>query len=341
MTGNSATATYIEETTNREGAGFAQTCLTPGAGVLYALLHTVLAATASQFMALGSQVGIPGLQLIFLMKCGETLAALLFLPFFRPKLTTENGRQTLLLVLSTITENAGSVLQFMSFVFVVPGIAFGIIKGSLPLATACIGFLFLKETVGVVDCFGIVLNVAGVVLVAYGLIIENTSSTQRLTASILLPLAATFGRAPSLVISRSLIGVQKVSVLTVLFYANMTGAVVLLGLTYLFETPIWAMSAQTVGNVVGLCLCGCGAQFATNLSLKTEKAGITATIRTFTIPLAVLLDYILLSELPSPLKSGGVVLIMFGTGVVAVYTWWRHRKETLHKNLMQSLDFDK
>ncbi|XP_019626385.1 PREDICTED: uncharacterized protein LOC109471492 [Branchiostoma belcheri] len=341
MTGNSATATYNEETTDREGAGFAQTCLTPGAGVLYALLNTVLAAIASQFMSLGSQAGIPGLQLMFLTKFGETLAVLLFLPFFRPKLTTENGRQTLLMVLSTITENFGTAFQYMSFVFVVPGIAFGIIKGSLPLASACLGFLFLEETVGVVDCFGIVLNVAGVVVVAYGLITENTLSTQRLVASILLPLAATFGRAPSLVIARSLIGVQKVSVLTVLFYANLPGAVVLLGLTYWFETPIWAMSAQTVGYVIGLCLCVCGSHFATKLSLKTENAGITATIKTFTIPLAVLLDYIVLSELPSPLKSGGVVLIVFGTGVVAVYTWWRHRKETLHKNFMQSLDFDK
>ncbi|XP_078678995.1 solute carrier family 35 member G2-like [Branchiostoma floridae x Branchiostoma belcheri] len=336
-----ATATYNEETTDREGAGFAQTYLTPGAGVLYVLLNTVLSATASQFMALGSQAGIPGLQLIFVTKLGETLAVLLFLPFFRPKLTTENGRQTLLMVLSTITENAGSVFQFMSFVFLFPGIAFGIIKGSLPLASVCIGFLFMKETVGVVDCFGIVLNVAGVVVVTYGLITENTSSTQRLTVSILLPFAATFCKAPSLIIARSLIGVQKVSVLTVLFYASLPGAVVLLGLMYLFETPIWAISAQTVGYVIGLCLCDCGAQFATNLSLKTEKAGITATIKTFTIPLAVLLDYIVLSELPSPLKSGGVVLIVFGTGVVAVYTWWRHRKETLHKNLMQSLDFDK
>ncbi|KAI8514545.1 hypothetical protein Bbelb_071360 [Branchiostoma belcheri] len=123
--------------------------------------------------------------------------------------------------------------------------------------------------------------------------------------------------------------------------AYLPGTVVRLGLTYWFETPIWAMSAQTVGYVIGLCLCGCGAHFATKLSLKTEKAGITATIKTFTIPLAVLLDYVVLSELPSPLKSGGVVLIVFGTGVVAVYTWWRHRKETLHKNLMQSLDFDK
>ncbi|XP_019647526.1 PREDICTED: uncharacterized protein LOC109487866 [Branchiostoma belcheri] len=336
-----ATATYNEEeTTGREGAGFAQTYLTPGAGVLYALLNTVLSATSSQFMALGSQAGIPGLQLIFLTRLAELLAVLLVLPFFRPKLTTENGRETLLMVLSTITENLGTVFQYMSFVFVVPGIAYGIMRGSIPLASACIGFLYLKETVGVVDCFGIVLNVAGVAVVTYGLITENTSSAQRLTVSILLPFAATFSKAPGLVIARSLIGVQKVSVLTVLFYANLAGAVLLLGLTYWFETPIWAMSAQTVGYVIGLCLCVCGAHFATKLSLKTEKAGITATIKTFTIPLAVLLDYVVLSELPSPLKSGGVVLIVFGTGVVAVYTWWRHRKESLHKNLMQTLNFD-
>ncbi|KAI8496640.1 hypothetical protein Bbelb_252950 [Branchiostoma belcheri] len=155
------------------------------------------------------------------------------------------------------------------------------------------------ETVGVVDCFGIVLNVAGVAVVTYGLITENTSSTQLLTVSVLLPFAATFCKAPSVVIARSLVGVQKVSILTVMFYANLPGTVVRLGLTYWFETPIWAMSAQTVGYVIGLCLCGCGAHFATKLSLKTEKAGITATIKTFTIPLAVLLDYVVLSELPS------------------------------------------
>ncbi|XP_019616428.1 PREDICTED: uncharacterized protein LOC109463954 [Branchiostoma belcheri] len=333
--------TCNEEMTDREGAGFAQTFLTSGAGVLYALLYTVLSAVASQFMALNSQAGIPGLQLMFLVKLVQTLAVAFFLPFFRPKLTTESGRQSLLLVLSTILENLGSVFQYMSFIYVVPGIAFGIIKGSMPLASACIGFLFLKETVGVVDGFGIVLNVAGVAVVASGLITENTSSTQHLTASLLLPFAATFSRAPNLVISRSLIGVQKVSVLTVLFYADLAGAVVLLGLTYWLETPVWAMSAQTVGCVIALCLCVCGAQFATKLSLKTEKAGITATIKTFTIPLAVLLDYVVQSEFPSLLKFGGVVLIVFGTGVVAVYTWWKHRKETLHKEFMESLDFNK
>ncbi|XP_078660095.1 solute carrier family 35 member G2-like [Branchiostoma floridae x Branchiostoma belcheri] len=333
-------ATSTCDNPDPEGTSFAKTYLKSGAGVLYALLNTAFVAFASQFMALSSQAGIPGLQLTFLIKLVQLLVVLVALPFFRPKLTTENGRQTLLLVLSTIIENLGTVFLYLSFVFVVPGIAFGIIRGSLPFVSGCIGFLFLKETVGVVDCFGIVFTVAGVIVVAVGMITENTSSTRRLTTSILLPLATTFSKGSGIVIARSLVGVQKVSVLTLLFYANLAGAVVLLGLMYTTETPpLWSMSAQTVGYVIGLCLCACCGQFATKLALKTEKAGITATIKTFTIPLAVLLDYLFLSEFPSPVKFGGVVLIVFGTGVVAVYTWWRHRKETLHKNLMERLNF--
>ncbi|XP_019646061.1 PREDICTED: solute carrier family 35 member G1-like [Branchiostoma belcheri] len=322
------------------GSSFAKTYLKSGAGVLYALLNTAAVAFAAQFMAWSSQAGIPGLQLIFLIKLVQLLVVLVALPFFRPKLTTENGRQTLLLVLSTIIENLGSAFLYLSFAFVVSGIAFGIIRGSVPFVSACIGFLFLKETVGAVDCFGIVFTVAGVIVVAVGMITENTSSTRRLTTSILLPLATTFSKSSGIVIARSLIGVQKFSVLTVLFYANLAGAVVLLVVTYTTETPpVWSMSTQTVGYVIGLCLCACCGQLATRLALKTEKAGITATIKTFTIPLAMFLDYIFLSEFPSPVKFGGVVLIVFGTGVVAVYTWWRHRKETLHKNLMERLNF--
>ncbi|KAI8490300.1 hypothetical protein Bbelb_320380 [Branchiostoma belcheri] len=319
-----ATATCIAPDSG--GLSFAKTYLKSGAGVLYALLNTAAVAFAAQFMAWSSQAGIPGLQLIFLIKLVQLLVVLVALPFFRPKLTTENGRQTLLLVLSTIIENLGTAFLYLSFAFVVSGIAFGIIRGSVPFVSACIGFLFLKETVGAVDCFGIVFTVAGVMVVAVGMITENTSSTRL--------------RSSGIVIARSLIGVQKVSVLTVLFYANLAGAVVLLVLTYMTQTPpLWSMPTQTAGYVIGLCLCACCGQFATRLALKTEKAGIAATIKTFTIPLAVLLDYIFLSEFPSPVKFGGVVLIVFGTGVVAVYTWWRHRKETLHKNLMERLKF--
>eukprot|EP00058_Branchiostoma_floridae_P012807 XP_002598295.1 hypothetical protein BRAFLDRAFT_69650 [Branchiostoma floridae] len=251
-----ATAIDEEETIATEGVSFTKTYLKSGAGVLYALLYTALSAFSAQFMTLSSQAGIPGLQLNFINKFGQFLLVLVALPVFKPKLTAENGRQALFFILWTITDNLGAVLGFMSFVFVVPGIAFGIIRGSMPFLTACLGFLLLKETVGVVDCFGIVLSVSGVVAVAVGMITENTSSTQRLTTSILLPLASAFSKGPNTVIARSLVGVQGVSILTIIFYANLLGAVVLLPLTYIVETgQRWEMSAQTAGSRLSDCAC--------------------------------------------------------------------------------------
>ncbi|KAI8498086.1 hypothetical protein Bbelb_240300 [Branchiostoma belcheri] len=335
-----ATGAHKEEATGLEGASFTETYLTSGAGVLYALLSTLFAAFSAQFMSLSSQAGVPGLQLIFLLKLAQLLIVLVLLPFFRPKMTTEDRRQTLFFILLIVPDTLGTIFGFMSYVFVVPGIALGITQGSMPFVAACIGFFFLTETVGVVDCLGIVLNVVGVIVAAVGMITENTSSTQRLTASILLPLATTFTKGPDIVIARSLIGVQGVSILTVTFYINLFGSVVLLGLSYVIETPRWEMSPQTVGYVTGLCLCVAGTAFTSKLALKTEKAGIATTITTFTVPLTVLLDYIIQSEFPSTVKFVGVVLVVLGTGVTAVYTWWRHRQQILHKNLLGTLKFD-
>ncbi|XP_019627887.1 PREDICTED: uncharacterized protein LOC109472544 [Branchiostoma belcheri] len=233
-----ATAMQNEKATDRQGTRLMETCMTSGAGVLYALLQAMLSASAAQFLVLSRQAGVPSLQLIFLIKLAQLLVVLVALPLLRPKLTTEDWRQTLLLSLSAITDNLVSVLKFLSFVFAVPGIAFGIMNGSTPFVTACIGFVFLEEILDMVDCFGIVLSSAGVIVVATGMIMENTSPVLHLAASILLPLATAFSKGPHTVMARSLIGVQGVSVLTVTLYSNLLGAVVLLGLTYLFETPL-------------------------------------------------------------------------------------------------------
>ncbi|XP_019616684.1 PREDICTED: LOW QUALITY PROTEIN: solute carrier family 35 member G2-like [Branchiostoma belcheri] len=337
--GKDVKETDQEETTDLEAGSSTKVYLKSGAGVLYTLLSTACVAFAAQFMTLSSQSGIPGLQLIFLIKLTQLLVVLFLLPFFKPKLTPEGGQQTLFLVLTTIMDNLGTIFGFMSFVYVLPGISFGIIRGSMPFIAACIGFFCLAETVDVVNCLGIVLSAVGVTVVAVGMVLENTSSTQHLTAAILLPLATSFTKGPDHVIVRSLIGMQGFSILTQTLYANICGAVVLLVLTYVISTPRWAMPGQTVGYVIGLCLCVTAASFTTKLALKTEKAGITATIKTFTIPLSVLLDYIIHSEFPSALKFGGVALIVLGTGLVAVYTWWRHRQNMLHKKLLGSLNF--
>ncbi|KAI8500414.1 hypothetical protein Bbelb_219800 [Branchiostoma belcheri] len=315
-----ATAMQNEKATDRQGTRLMETCMTSGAGVLYALLQAMLSASAAQFLVLSRQAGVPSLQLIFLIKLAQLLVVLVALPLLRPKLTTEDWRQTLLLSLSAITDNLVSVLKFLSFVFAVPGIAFG---------NSGHGGLFRNRS-----------------KFSWGDSCRDWNDygehfpVLHLAASILLPLATAFSKGPHTVMARSLIGVQGVSVLTVTLYSNLLGAVVLLGLTYLFETPLWAMSQQTVGYVIGLCLCVCGASFATKLALKTEKAWITVTIKMFTVPLAVALDYLIQSEFPSRVTFIGVSLVLFGTTLTAAYTWGRHRQKILHRNLMQSLNFD-
>eukprot|EP00058_Branchiostoma_floridae_P004083 XP_002589571.1 hypothetical protein BRAFLDRAFT_81527 [Branchiostoma floridae] len=129
--------------------------LRSAASLLCAVSYSVSSAFAAEFMALSSQAGMPGLQLIFLAKLVQFLFCLIVLPCFRPKLTADDTPQAMFLFLLAVVDNMATILAFMSFVYVVPGIAFGIIQGSVPLFTACIGFVFLRETVGVMDFCGI------------------------------------------------------------------------------------------------------------------------------------------------------------------------------------------
>ncbi|KAI8504573.1 hypothetical protein Bbelb_176910 [Branchiostoma belcheri] len=308
--------------------------------ILFSLLCTLMSAFAAQFMALSSQAGVPGLQLLFLMKLVQLPCILLVIPCFKPKLTAEDKQQTITLVLSGIVDNAGIIFAYMSFVFVVPGIALGVIQGSIPFFTACIGFIFLRETLGVVDCCGVLCSAAGVILVAVGMSMDAASSTQQLTVAILLPLAAAFTKGPNNVIMRLLIGVRGMPILTVALYSHVLGPVVLLPLTYALETPRWTLSAGTIAYVVGLSLCELCASLSLKLVLKMEKAGVTATLMTLVVPLTLLLDYIFQSKFPSPMKLVGVSLVLLGIAVMGAHACWVNRHEIRHRELMELLDFD-
>ncbi|CAH1255408.1 SLC35G2 [Branchiostoma lanceolatum] len=309
--------------------------------LLLSVSCALLSALAAQFMRLSSQAGVPGLQLIFLMKLAQLIFYLVVLPIYRPKLTTEDTPQAMVLFLSAVTDNLGTIFAFLSFVFVVPGIAFGVIQGSIPFSTACVAFIFLKERVGVLDSCGILCCAAGVILVAFGMSMDDESSSRGLTISLLLPISAAFTKGPNNVIMRFLIGVRGVSVLTVMFYAQLLGTVVLLALTYAFETPRWTMSGRTVGYVIGLCLCDTFASLSVKLILKVEKAGVVATLLTLVIPFTILLDYPFQSHFPDAMELGGITLVVLGTAVVGGHAWWVNRQEMRQKILLEKMNFSK
>ncbi|XP_078576197.1 solute carrier family 35 member G2-like [Branchiostoma floridae x Branchiostoma japonicum] len=313
------------------------------ASLVLSVSYALLAALAAHFMALSSQAGVPGLQLLFVMQLAELLCVLVVLPFFRPRLTAEDTLQGMILFLSAVIDNLGTVLAFMSYIYVVPGLAVGVIQGLVPFSTACVGYIFLKERVGVVDSCCILCSVAGVALVTVGMTMGAASSThvQWLTVAILLPFAAAFFEGPNNVITRFLIDVQGVSILTDTFYTQLLGTVLLLPGTFLFETPRWTMSAPTIGYVIGLCLCDFFSVLSLKLVLKLEKAGVAAVFMTLVIPFTILLDYLLQSHVHGPMELGGITLVVIGTAVVGGHSWWGHRQKMRRNDLLETMNFDK
>ncbi|CAH1247528.1 Hypp7938 [Branchiostoma lanceolatum] len=197
-------------------------------------------------------------------------------------------RQNVTLILSTVVNVASSTLMYLSFTHAAPGIAFGIVQGTTPLFTTCIGFIILNETVTLIPCCGILISVVGVVLVGIGMGHQGADSTQKLVVSILLPLAAALTRAPGMVLSRAVL--KDLSGLTIMLYLSSFGTVVQCILTHSLETPVWSMSAQTAGYVAGLGLSQSLATLAMLGVLDVEKAVIAVAMGTLVVPITILLD---------------------------------------------------
>eukprot|EP00058_Branchiostoma_floridae_P023170 XP_002608660.1 hypothetical protein BRAFLDRAFT_73884 [Branchiostoma floridae] len=280
-------------------------------GPLLNLLSTILLALSAEFMALSHIGGVPGFQLLFFLRVTQFLTVVVCVPFCCPKLIGENMRQNVTLILSTVVNAVGNTLMYLSFTYAAPGIAFGIIQGTVPLFTTCIGFLILKETVTLIPCCGILISLIGVVLVGIGMGQQGTDSTQKLIVSIFLPLAAALTRAP----------------------------VAQFILTYSLETPVWTMSAKTAGYVAGLGISQSLATLAMLGVLDVEKAFIAVAMGTLVVPMTIFLDYLFLSKVPGLLKWVGLSLVVLGTVVLSIYTWWKHHQEEKHKKLLENLDF--
>ncbi|XP_078594370.1 uncharacterized protein LOC144872183 isoform X2 [Branchiostoma floridae x Branchiostoma japonicum] len=306
-------------------------------GPLLSLGATILFAFSAEFTALSSKGEIPGFQLLFFLRLAQLLVILVCYLIFRPKLTGENRRQNFLLLLAAIINNVATALVYLSFTYAAPGIAFGIIQGAMPLFTGCFGFIFLKEKIGIIPSCGILISIIGVSLVSIGMANAAKDSTHAMVVSIVLPLTAAFAKGPDMVLARAIM--KDMSGITILVYITSLGTVAQLILTYSFETPVWVMSGETAGYVAGLGLSQALAMLFFLAVLKVEKAAIAVALRTLVIPVTVLLDYLILSKVPTELKWAGLSLVLVGTIVVGIYTWWTHHEDQKRMDLLKRLDF--
>ncbi|XP_035667655.1 uncharacterized protein LOC118410206 [Branchiostoma floridae] len=284
-----------------------KTSLKAARGPLLSLGAAVFNALAAEFTALGSKNGVPGFQLLFFLRLAQLLILLVCYPIFRPKLIGENRWQNFILFLEPFVNNVATTLMFLSFTYAAPGIAYGIIQGAMPLFTACMGFIFLKEKVGLIPCCGILISVTGVALVSFGMAKLAMDSTHAVVLSILLPLAAAFAKAPEMVIARAIM--KDMSGITMMLYVTLLGTVAQLVLTYSFETPLWVMSTETAGYVAGLGLSQAISMLLTVTVLSIETAAIAVALSTLVVPFTIVLDYLILSKVPNVLKWAGLSLV--------------------------------
>ncbi|XP_019633394.1 PREDICTED: solute carrier family 35 member G1-like [Branchiostoma belcheri] len=326
-----------EEDLEEEAIDSRKASLKAARGPLLSIGATILFAISSEMTALSSKDGIPGFQLMFFLRLSQILVLLVCFLIFRPKLIGENKHQNGLLFLETVVNNVATTLMYLSFTYASPGIAFGIIQGSMPLFTACLGFIFLKEKIGLIPCCGILISIIGVILVSIGMAKHAVGPTNTMVVSILLPLAAAFSKGPDMVLSRAII--KDMSGITMLLYITIPGTVAQLILTYSFETPVWVMSAKTAWYIAGLGLSQAVAMLFFLGVMKVEKAAIAVALRALVIPLTILLDYLILSKVPNAIKWGGLSLVILGTLGLGIYTWWEHHQEEKRKTLLKKMDF--
>ncbi|XP_019634470.1 PREDICTED: uncharacterized protein LOC109477582 [Branchiostoma belcheri] len=309
-------------------------------GILLTVMSAIASSFGGEFTALIDKEGLPNFQTLFLRRAIELLTLIPILAICRPRLTGENRRQNIMLFLFAIFTNCVNFFNFFSFIYAVPGIAFGFIQGLKPFFVAGIGFVFLKESLFLGDIFGLLTSVTGVALVAVGNTQVDGMSTKLLVLSIVIPITASFALAPDVVFMRYLTGTLEVAIVTILLYMNLVGSVILLGITYALETPVWTMSLRTALYVVGLGLSRSLSNICFLAGLKNIKAYITTTVHMFAIPFTLILDSFFLRNVPNSFHLAGVVLVMMGITFVSAYTWWRERQKELRDEFLKSLQFN-
>ncbi|XP_035696422.1 uncharacterized protein LOC118429902 [Branchiostoma floridae] len=309
-------------------------------GVMFLLASATFESLSNEFVTLSGNEGIPGLQILFLNRLSLLIMVAAAWPIVRPTVTGLTGyKQIGLFLLVTASHNLEYALAFIALTFADPGIAHTIRKGTKTVLTAILGFYFLGEVLGLLDCFGIFLNFVGVAVIGYCLIFGRKPVRSNVLTFLLPTLAAAVG-APLTLLDKILIDMKEFHMLVLLLGISASGCLYLPALTYAFENPVWNMSVQTVGYLIGVNVTYTLAIVTWYCGIRLEDAGVSTAIKVITVPITIALDYFFLSKIPSTIKLVGGALAFAGSVIISVVTIRRHRKTEKRAELMEELGFD-
>ncbi|XP_077984937.1 solute carrier family 35 member G1-like [Glandiceps talaboti] len=300
-------------------------------GIVLALTSGCSFAIGYMFAAFALMVLTP-FQTVFIV---QGIIGLIMIPpiiMFKIDVLLNSHRDRLLLIANGIGYTIGEAGLYFALANLPIGNVNAIFMGSLPIITAILSTIFLREPWRCVHGVVAVINIAGILLISQPTFIfgERDDHSHSLNANHTLSISVeafgylstvggATGYAMSYITCRALS--DDVSMLTIILWDSIVAGVICSTLTFSFENPKWKISGRNYGMIVGIAIFDCIGHWMAFRSVQLENAATASLLFNFEVVVSYTLDYFVFGTHIGWFEIGGVALILLSACVISAVTW--------------------
>ncbi|XP_006815986.1 solute carrier family 35 member G2-like [Saccoglossus kowalevskii] len=328
------------------------TVLKSATGVFLALLSGVLDAFNGIFYTLIASGGIPPIQVAFLYSISvlvlSTIPALLYL---QDTVLFKSVKINTLLVGIGAATAVGSSTEVYAVYHLPLGNEYAVYAGITPIFCAVGSIIFNGERLKISHVLGFLIITAGTVLIMRPTFIFGDIDTPMNETIVMDSRIDTTGFAYTMTICSSFFHSlscimwdaisDDVTTFVKIFYMNCISGLICLTLSLVMETQLWTWSLKEISYVSALALCSASFVCAFHSSLQMEGAVTVNLLTNVQVVVAFILQVCITNIQPGKLDIAGTVLVILGSAVISVCTWWDHVKnQRMNTQSSKAIDYN-
>ncbi|XP_070543808.1 solute carrier family 35 member G1-like [Ptychodera flava] len=226
-----------DETSGLVGNSSRSNSSTTVLAVVLALVSGVCHATSALFTVFAVNVGFSEFQIIFVSTVAGSLTSLLVVKLGRYSLLVEDSLTTFLLLANGVVMLLGDASYIYAVQWAPLGDTTTIVNASMPVMTAFLSYIILKETWTILDATCAILSIFGIILITCPSFVFDRSSSLNDNFELEAYSLAIFA---GLCYSLSPVLIRKMmntNVFVIIFYQFAVDALLSLPLMYIVENP--------------------------------------------------------------------------------------------------------
>nr|XP_006817119.1 PREDICTED: solute carrier family 35 member G1-like [Saccoglossus kowalevskii] len=292
-------------------------------GITMGLLSGASLAISDVFVLLCIKIGYSPSQVLLVKSLVMMAITIPLLVYKKINILKIQRKDTILNIVKSISENGADLVFYYAMNGIGMGDAAAITAGTLPIFSPVFACMFIKEKCKLHDCIGIIINVAGIILVSRPQFIfgNNTHSSAlgyvyALLAGIWLSVGTVCSRAMS----------DGLSLIVVVFYNGLCGAIIMLILVYSTSSdrmfaliPTYPITTAYLVGMVSLYLVFL---YSYNRSLQLQSACKTTILINIAIFVSFVADIIVFHKQVVILEIIGAALVILSSIIVFVFTYF-------------------